>query len=178
LSPAKRDPEGRRRALASAAVEVIADSGVGRTTHRAVAARAGVPLGATTYYFPTLNDLVVAGLQQASDAMQAELDGWAGRLTAGNLAPTLVELSRGYLADRPRAILEYEVYLAAARDEQLRPLAQAWLDGLYSLLTPLTDPFTARAVAMLLDGALAQALATGSALDGVTLQRAITRLLG
>ena len=175
---AKRDPEGRRRALTTAVVEVIAEVGVGRTTHRAVAARAGVPLGATTYYFPTLADLVAAGLRQVTESICTELAGWATELTAENLAPTLVRLTRDYLADRPRALLEYELCLAAARDEQLRPLVHAWLDGLDDLLTPMTDTRTALAIAMLLDGAMLQTLATGRDLDEEALRAAITRLIG
>src|SRR4051812_7519765 len=73
---ARRDPEGRKRALAEAVVEVVAEVGVGRTTHRMVAARAGVPLGATTYYFPTLGDLVAAGLALVSDSIAQDLEQW------------------------------------------------------------------------------------------------------
>src|SRR4051812_50203519 len=75
---ARRDPEGRKRALAEAVVEVVAEVGVGRTTHRMVAARAGVPLGATTYYFPTLGDLVAAGLALVSDSIAQDLEQWRG----------------------------------------------------------------------------------------------------
>jgi len=62
-----RDPQARRDALAAATIEIVAEMGIGRTTHRAVAARAGLPLGATTYYFPTLDALITAALQKAAD---------------------------------------------------------------------------------------------------------------
>jgi DNA-binding transcriptional regulator YbjK len=135
-----------------------------------------VPLGATTYYFPTLNDLVAAGLQQVSEAITAELTAWAAELTTADLPATLSRLAASYAADRGRALVEYELYLAAARDERLRPLAQAWLDGLTALLTPLVDPATARIITILLDGTLAQAIATGEDLDTATLRDAITRV--
>ena len=64
----KRDPERRRREIIDAAVEVIADVGTGRATHRAIAERAGVPLGSTTYYFPTLDDLVAAALERVAES--------------------------------------------------------------------------------------------------------------
>ncbi|MGZ4481779.1 MAG: TetR/AcrR family transcriptional regulator, partial [Gaiellales bacterium] len=42
---------GRRQAILEATLRVIRDSGVHAVTLRAVAAEAGVPLAATTYYF-------------------------------------------------------------------------------------------------------------------------------
>lgn len=90
-----RDPEARRAALAAATMEVIAEAGVGRTTHRAVAAKAGLPLGATTYYFPTLDDLIAAGLRHAVDHLQTDLDEWAERLrSAADPAAALAGLTR------------------------------------------------------------------------------------
>jgi DNA-binding transcriptional regulator YbjK len=175
---AARDPEGRRRALLAATVEVIAEVGVGKTTHRAIAARAGVPLGATTYYFPTLHDLVTAALEQVTDGARVELGSWARELGDGrDLAGVLPRLVQQYLADRPRALLEYELYLAAARSPELRPLAEQWLHGMRDLLTPYTGAATAMAIIALLDGAMLQAVVTGDAPDSKTLRTAITRLL-
>jgi DNA-binding transcriptional regulator YbjK len=173
----RRDPQARREALLTATIEVIAEAGIGRTTHRAVAARAQIPLGATTYYFPTLADLIEAALRHATDALRAELDAWSARLRAGDLPGTLIGLATEYLSDRSRALLECELYLAAAHDERLRPLAREWRDGMHELLTPLTDAVTARALTMLVDGALEQAVATGEPLDSATLRHAITRLI-
>ncbi|MBO3749718.1 TetR family transcriptional regulator [Streptosporangiaceae bacterium NEAU-GS5] len=49
----------RKRALLDAAVDLMTEAGFTAVTHRAVAARAGVPLAATTYHFATRDDLVV-----------------------------------------------------------------------------------------------------------------------
>ncbi|MFB9840394.1 TetR/AcrR family transcriptional regulator, partial [Actinoallomurus acaciae] len=62
----RRDPEGRRRAIVDAACALIPEVGVGGLTHRAVAARAGVQLGSTTYHFATLDDLSRAALAHAA----------------------------------------------------------------------------------------------------------------
>ncbi|GAA3740592.1 TetR/AcrR family transcriptional regulator [Plantactinospora mayteni] len=172
-----RDPEGRRAALATAAIEVIAEVGIARTTHRAVAARAGLPLGATTYYFPSLDDLVAAGLAVATEALGAELRSWAERLdTAEDLPGALIGLVEAYLTDRRRARLEYDLYLAAARDPALRPLAEGCLHGFRDLLEPRLGPEAARVVVALLDGAMLQALVTDTDLDGPALTAAIRRL--
>jgi DNA-binding transcriptional regulator YbjK len=172
-----RDPAARRAALAAAVIEVIAELGIGRTTHRAVAARADLPLGATTYYFPTLDDLIAAGLRRATEAVHADLDDWAVRLReTTDLPATLVALSSTYLADRGQAQIEYELFVAAARDPALRPLAELWLTGMTDLLAEHMPRPTARTVVALLDGAMLHALVTASDLDREPLTTAIRRL--
>lgn len=172
-----RDPVSRRRAVVSAALEVIAEVGVGRTTHRAIAARAGVPLGSTTYYFPTLDDLVAAALAQATDATRDLLDHWAGELAVADDPPfVLAELVAEYQADRPRALLECELYLAAARSPALRPLADVWLDGARDLLAPYVDQDRATALVALVDGAMLAGLVRGEQVDPAVLGDAIRRM--
>jgi len=172
-----RDPQARREALAAAVIETIAEVGIERTTHRAVAARAGLPLGATTYYFPTLDDLIAAGLRRAVDAVDADLLTWSARLAGDDdLASTLAELVRCYLADRRRARIEYELYVAAARDPALRPLAESWLHGLRGLLEPHVGPGAARDLGAFLDGVMLQALVTGGEPDTAAVAATIRRL--
>ncbi|HTJ38179.1 MAG TPA: TetR family transcriptional regulator [Dactylosporangium sp.] len=175
---ARRDPEGRKRALAQAVVEVVAEVGVGRTTHRMVASRAGVPLGATTYYFPTLGDLIAAGLALVSESVACELEQWREALEpgAGDLAERLSLMVAEYVADQPKALLEYELYLAAARSPALRPLARAWLDGVHELLLPAVGEAPARAISALLDGAMLQSVVTGDPIDSSALAAAIRSL--
>jgi DNA-binding transcriptional regulator YbjK len=151
--------------------------GIGRTTHRAVAGRAGLPLGATTYYFPTLDALIGAGLERATADLRADLEAWDERLReAPELAPALVTLVEECMADRRRTQTEYELYVATARDAALRPLAMAWLDGLDALLVPRVGEEAARDVSALIDGVMIQSLVTGKAIDGPGLTRAIRRL--
>jgi DNA-binding transcriptional regulator YbjK len=176
---ARRDPEGRKRALAEAVVEVVAEVGVGRTTHRMVAARAGVPLGATTYYFPTLGDLVAAGLALVSDSIAQDLEQWRAAIAdepERDVAAAVSRLVAQYVADQPKALLEYELYLAAARVPALRPLARAWLDGVHRLLAPRTGERAARAISALIDGAMLQSVVTGEPIEPDGLAEAIRDL--
>lgn len=158
-------------------IEVVAELGIGRTTHRAVAARAGLPLGATTYYFPTLDDLIAAGLQRATEAQEEDLLRWADRLRdSPDLPATLVTLVEEYLQDQSRAQIEYELYVAAARNPALRPYAAAWLDGLHALLAPQIGPAAAAHVSALLDGVMLQTLVMKTPVDAPALTDAIRRL--
>ncbi|MCY1142817.1 TetR family transcriptional regulator [Actinoplanes sp. Pm04-4] len=163
--------------MAAAALEVISEVGIGRTTHRAVAARAGLPLGATTYYFPTLDDLIAAGLRLSAADLQSDFEQWAGRLRAASDIPAAVaEVIVEYVTDRRRAQMEVELYVAAGRDPALRPLALAWLTGMRDLLEPHVGPEAARDVVTFFDGVTLRALITGRELDVETLTRTIRRL--
>src|ERR1700712_2499521 len=59
--------EARRDALTRAALAVIARVGPDGLTHRLVAAEAGLPLAATTYWFASKEDMVRAALEHAAD---------------------------------------------------------------------------------------------------------------
>ncbi|HWS33937.1 MAG TPA: TetR family transcriptional regulator [Actinoplanes sp.] len=158
-------------------MEVIAENGVGRTTHRAVAARAGLPLGATTYYFPTLDDLIAAGLHHALGALRADLQVWEERLRhAADWPQALTDLAQEYLKDRRQVRIEYELCVTAARDTALRPLATAWMDGVPAMLEPTIGLDIARDVCALLDGFILRALATDTELDTARLTAAIRNL--
>lgn len=156
---------------------MIAEMGLERVTHRAIAARAGVPLGATTYYFPTLHDLLEAALEHAAATSRAQLSTWAEALAAdGPVSAVLPALVQDYLADRNRALVDYELYLAAARDVRLRPLALAWLEDATAALEPRVGVATARALVTLVDGAMLQTLVTGRDLDLDALRLQVARL--
>ncbi|HEX2133916.1 MAG TPA: TetR family transcriptional regulator [Actinophytocola sp.] len=163
----------------TAALAAIAEVGVGQVTHRMIATRANVPLGSTTYYFPTLDDLVVAALRRATEEARAHLEAWAEELSVSrDLPATFVELVTGCLADREQALLEYELYLAAARAPELRPVAALWLDGLRGICARVAGgPERGFALAALVDGMLLQALVTGGPLDADGLRAGVAGLV-
>jgi DNA-binding transcriptional regulator YbjK len=175
---ARRDPEARRQQIVTAAVRAIAEHGVGNVTHRRIAALAGVPLGSTTYYFPTLDDLIAAALREATEYARAGLEAWAEELTVSrDLPATFVDLALRYLEDRGQALLEYEVCLAAARTPELRPAAQLWIDGLRGICARFAGPERGFALAALLDGYLLQALVTDGPLDTEGLRVGVAALV-
>lgn len=178
-SPARRDPAGRRSAILDATLTVIAREGIGRTSHRAIAREADVPLGSTTYYFPSLRALVEEALELCTTRMVEQLETWSERLHGtDDLAADLAGLAYDYyIGDRERALVEYELYLAAARTPQLRPAARAWTDGLRELLAPTTGRAAAVAITALIDGFLVDAIATGDAVARADLAAAIEACL-
>lgn len=63
----------KRRAILDAAEHLIRNEGYGAVTFRSVATAAGVAPGLVQYYFPSLDDLFVTVLREATDRLIVEL---------------------------------------------------------------------------------------------------------
>ena len=110
--------EGARKILA-AAIAVIGERGVARMTQREVAAKAGLSLAATTYFFRTKSDLVRAAFHELHRQVRLQvLEGQERRLNWPTLGADLLINQAG----RVRALSA--LVRAAARDPALRPLAE------------------------------------------------------
>lgn len=170
----------RRDLLLDAAMEVIAAGGAGAVTHRAVAARAGVPPAAPGYYFTGVDDILVAALTRAGRRYeQAVEDAAATVRDGGEPVAALVAAVQGWDV-RPgdtAMAAEYELYLLAARRPELAPVALGWADRLSELLVAAgSDPARARAVVALVEGVLLQSL-LGRTMPADELAAALGRLL-
>lgn len=123
-------PKGERRryALVSAAADLLCEGGFDAVRHRAVAARAGLPLASTTYYFSSLDDLVERAVEYVGTREAEQLDTRVASLSrrkrgAESTADVLVDLLVG---DGPgtrvseQLISRYERYVACARQPGLR----------------------------------------------------------
>lgn len=170
----------RRELLLDAAMDVIAADGAAAVTHRAVAARAGVPPAAPGYYFGTVDDILLAALTRAGHRYeQAVEDAAAAVRSGGEPVAELVAAVRGW-ADRPgdtTMAAEYELYLLAARRPELAPVALGWADRLADLLVRSgAGPAPARAVVALVEGVLLQSL-LGRRMPGDELDAAVRRLI-
>src|SRR6476660_7553581 len=64
----------RRAALLEAAAQLTAEVGADAVTHRAVAARAGVPLSTTSYFFSSIDELVTEALRMGATERVSEFD--------------------------------------------------------------------------------------------------------
>jgi DNA-binding transcriptional regulator YbjK len=126
----------RRDELLAAAIELFAEGGARAITHRAVAARAGLPPASTTYYFESIDDLI-------REALGAHVDQWTADLTG----LTQVELKADASIDDATAFvgaifaargpevaaLELSIFLAAAREPELKDSAAQAMQALESL---------------------------------------------
>ncbi|SDK81329.1 transcriptional regulator, TetR family [Glycomyces sambucus] len=122
------DP-GRKARILDAVLDVVAESGIHRTTHRRVAARAGVPLGSLTYYFAGLDDLLFQAFARLADTMSEHYrDSLARARTRAEAEAAVVELVCGpeYGTSREMTLI-FELYGYANHHPQVMAIARDWL---------------------------------------------------
>ncbi|QSB05423.1 TetR/AcrR family transcriptional regulator [Natronoglycomyces albus] len=150
----KRGPgdPGRKERIAEAAIRVIDAHGVEALTHRRVAAEAGVPLGSTTYYYKSLDDLLNAALIKATESSIAALREWEASLAEdADLAEALTDFVMDSIGPKRRATLaEYNLYAVALHRPKLRKAAVKWDDAIAGVLARRCDEQTAKMLAVLL----------------------------
>ncbi len=127
----------RRLEILAAALRIIARDGLRAVSHRAVAAEAGVPLAATTYYFRDLEDLITESFLHWSGSQERVVGEFhaaalglldsAGpeRGAPGRLVEELAAAAAAYVIDqarshRPDRVLEFAFLHEAARMPKLR----------------------------------------------------------
>lgn len=133
--------ERRRAALVGAAAELLRNGGFDAVRHRAVAERAGLPLASTTYYFASLDALVVAAVERTGRDELAEVRAALEELPADAGVGQVAELALDQLLGResresPEAVvLRYERFVGGGRRPYLRPLMRAMRGEFDDLLT-------------------------------------------
>jgi TetR/AcrR family transcriptional regulator, regulator of biofilm formation and stress response len=137
----------RRDALLRAAVALIAEGGVRAVTHRAVAARAEVPLAATTYYFESIQQLTEEALRRHVTERITDLNKLAAAAADGSR--TAEQVARRFVKsliarDRDSTIAQFEVYLEAARNPGLQDSVTEALDTFERLAYATLDILGAR----------------------------------
>ncbi len=153
MTPTTPEPSSRRAQIIEAAADLLR-LGDGKLTHRRVAEHAGVPLGSTTYYFTSLDDLVAAALEVLADEVDADLAESAELLASGDGSPeSIARMFREYLTDSDRVRAEIAIYMAGVARPELAPISRRWFAGLVEVLGTLTDRRTATIMAVFVDGA-------------------------
>jgi DNA-binding transcriptional regulator YbjK len=178
-----------------AAVQVAGEQGLGATTHRAVAARAGVPLAATSYYFESIAELLAEAMRTAVAARVEELhaltsssaggtnesgtpvDGDSPDAIAARLAAALTT------KERTASLAHVEAYLHAARAPALQAAVtealssfEAFARGALQAAGARRPDEGARAFVALADGFMLQRLADPRPDDERQLRDAIRAL--
>lgn len=122
----------RRAQIADAAIELLVEAGVHGVTHRAVDARAGLPVGTTSNYLRSREALLVAVTERVGELHRADMAAAAG----GGRLVTLIAESLHYAAtaQRERYLAIFELRMEALR----RPAVARALDRLQESMTAYT----------------------------------------
>jgi DNA-binding transcriptional regulator YbjK len=123
----------RRQALLDAAVEVVAERGVGGATHREIASRAGLPLSTTSYFFDSIDELLLEAMRVFTGRLLSELEVVRAILTGQELPPIeAVDALLEVLMAQPQAriVAQFETYLEATRREEVREEVRHLIEAL------------------------------------------------
>ncbi len=166
--------EKKRRAIIEATLRVIERDGIAGVTHRSVAREAGVPTTAPTYYFATLDDLLIATLLWSAEVL---CDDMLRIVASGGSAREIAKvIARAVDENRGRTLAEYELYLLAGRRPELKAAARRWLDLAVEAVRP-ADPVAFRAFLAAIDGLLIQGLIADAAPDEDELEPIVSFLI-
>jgi TetR/AcrR family transcriptional regulator, regulator of biofilm formation and stress response len=183
--------EERRKLILEATVRIIGREGPGAVTHRAVAAEAGVPLAATTYYFTSKETLFHEALALSVQSDLTELEDLASSMaqspvSAEALSRSIAEFLIAQLRHRRTTVIaQYELSLEAARQSALQPAARASTEAYVGLFETMlakvgsADPAgDARLLIAVMDGLLLDQLsAPRSSFDVDALAGQLHRLI-
>jgi DNA-binding transcriptional regulator YbjK len=167
--------EARRTALLDAVIRVLEAGGPGAVTHRSVAAEAGVPLAAATYYFTGIDDLLVSALRRATEHQVALV----AHLRGGSYAQFAAVLLDWTHAGRASAIAQYELLFLAMRRDNLRDAADLWyrtLEEAIAVVEP--DARRTRVIALAIDGLILRMLWRGDPATLPEIEAALRDIMG
>jgi AcrR family transcriptional regulator len=143
----RRTVDERREELIEAAIDVLTQHGLARTTTRAITDRAGLALGAFHYAFRSKDDLLEAVAGRLGDQIVTVLAD-AGQGSTQDVATLIEALVTGYWTSVERAptlhLAVQEVTTQALREHQLRAVAvrlhERQLDTITDLMAAVPDP--------------------------------------
>jgi len=176
----------RRDLLVAAASRLLLRDGPRGLSHRAVAAEAGLPLAATTYYFSSKDELLAEALQLVAGGEASRLAALAGELARTDLRTAAGALgARALIAEHATMLVKFEIYLEAARRPALRACCRAWIESFRALAEAVlraggvaAPAREARLLVAAIDGLMVQHLATeADPPDEATLQADLDRLV-
>jgi DNA-binding transcriptional regulator YbjK len=158
--------------LLQVTLRLIADSGVDAVSHRAVAELAGVPLGSTTYWFRSRQEMLREALEYfVRTEIETLRERLAGVLRKRLSRAGLVDEFTAFLlpqlgSERWRTIAQYALLQESVRQPELEPVCrqwnQAWIEALTDVFSSMRarDPrLEARMFLAMLDGLLLGELA-------------------
>ncbi len=174
----RRNEPGRRDAIIDACLEVLARDGVAGASHRKVAAQAGVPLGATTYYFDGMEGLLHEAFTRfatsISDRFERRMH-LAADIDEAREAVVAIILEDVFGDDRD-LILSHELYTLAAREPVFRAITSAWMARSRAALERHFDADTTRMLDALIEGLTIHRALDAEARDPREVRAAVARI--
>jgi DNA-binding transcriptional regulator YbjK len=169
----------RRERLIDVTLDVIAEHGVAGTTHRKVAAAAGVPLGSMTYHFNGIENLLgVAFTKLANTTADGFELALSRAVTKDEACNAVVGLITGeLLGARRNALLTYELYALAARRPDLRRVTDAWMARSRVALSRHFDERTTVMLDALIEGLSLHRVLAITPLSDETVRDAVNRMV-
>lgn len=149
----RNDPHRRDRIIDSC-LESISLFGVVGTSHRSVAARAGVPLGAMTYYFDGMDELLREAFSRFTATISDKFDRRLEAASTTEMARDAVVaiILEDVFGDNREHVLTHELYTLAARKQAFRSITTEWMRRTRAALEQHFDPETARMLDALMEG--------------------------
>lgn len=165
--PRQQRAQQRKDEIVTAAAETLARDGIGAVSHRTVAQRAGVPLGSTTYYFRSLDELLAAAAGRLAEHWIAEAEQLADEVADPIESPArAAQLLVAVILPR-NALTHYEWLVGAGRRpamaEVLRAARPRFDEALQQAVRAVgwADRITGDHALAVVDGAAISALSEG-----------------
>ncbi len=171
----RRRDNPRRLLLLQTTLRLIADEGIDAVSHRSVAEAAGVPLGSTTYWFSSRQEMLRQALEEfARSEIETEtehLEGMLGkRLSRRRLVDEFTAHLLSQLEERRwRTVAQYALIQEATREPELERVSRQWTEAWVAMMTEVfialgarSPELEARMFLAILDGLLVGQLAAPS----------------
>lgn len=170
--------EATALALVEAALQIIRESGVKSVTHRKVCSYAGVALGSSTYHYENLDNLILDAFSHYVETVSVGYEKhFEGAASDEELIDAVLELVNTLTTDMGNAILEWELFAEAGRQDAYRALAQKWSQRARSAVARYVSPATAHMLEVIWDGATAQRVLNATQMSDADLRQLVRAAL-
>jgi DNA-binding transcriptional regulator YbjK len=146
------DPTRPTRIL-DAALDVIAEHGLHRASHRLIAQAAGVSPGSLTYYYAGIDDIYARAFQRLTEQMSSRYEESMARADdPGAAASAVADLICGGYAEHRSMVLIFEMYAYANHNADVAALTAEWTVRSRRSLSRHFSPTACRAIDALVEG--------------------------
>lgn len=175
---APRNPEKRKQKIIDAAASLIAQEGSNKLTHRKVAELAGVPLGSTTQYFKSIDELRRAGLSQLAQEIEQEYNDMF-LVIAENKSrnKVIADAINAYLSEPKTLRADAALYTAAIEDPEVRTITKKNFESFLARCEPYMEIEQAKILFAFVEGAVINSCFMDVPYDSHTIETAVNLIL-